>query len=262
MASGKRPLPPFALGVALLVGGAFLSPVVSAQDALTDDAAERRVERARTLFTDAVGLVTQQRYPEAEELFREALTLRDSPAIRYNLASVLFEQGEYPEGRALADQVLADATTPDGVREHTRALITQMDERAGHARIEVTGGEATVAVDGYAVPELSRDLPLAPGAHVASASRGEGEVAREQFEIATGEHRVVSLDVSAPEAQEPEPIVEVPAGPAPLEEQWWFWTAIGGGVVVVAVVIGVVAATSGGVEDPVQGNFEPGVLRW
>lgn len=239
-----------------------LAPSALAQDALADDAAERRVERARTVFADAVALVEQQRYPEAEELFREALALRDAPAIRYNLASVLFEQGEYPEARALADLVLADATTPDGVREHAREMVAQLEARAGHARIEVLGGEAAVAIDGYAVPDLSRELPLAPGEHVATASRGEGEVARAELAIATGEHRVVTLHVSGADA-DPEPRAEAPAPPLRLEEQWWFWTAIGGGVAAVAIVIGIVAAASGGgVEAPIQGSFEPGVLRW
>lgn len=250
------------MGCGVLVGCVVLAPSrASAQDALAEDAAERRVGRARTLFADGVGLVQERRYAEAEALFREALTLRDAPAIRYNLASVLFEQGEYPEARAMADVVVADATTPEDVRVHTRELIAQMNASAGYARIDVVGGEATVDVDGYRLPDPSREIALAPGAHVATASGGEGELARAEFEIATGQHRVVSLDVSGPGA-EPDLALATTATEPELAEQWWFWTAVGGGVVVVAVVIGVVAATSGGVEQPIQGNFDPGVIRW
>lgn len=41
--------------------------------------------------------------------------------------------------------------------------------------------------------------------------------------------------------------------------EWWFWTGVGA-VVVGAVLIGVLVA-SGGDEDPVRGNLEPGILR-
>lgn len=255
----SRPAVAFAALVAL---SACVASSAAAQDALSDDAAERRVERARTLFTDGVALVAEHRHAEAEALFRSALELRDAPAIRYNLASVLFEQGEYPEARALADAVVDDPTTPEAVRAHARELVTQMDARAGHARFELAGGEAEVAVDGYAVPDLSREVPLAPGAHVATASRGTGEVARAELEIATGEHRVVSLDVSEPEATPPEEPVAPPPSDAELHEQWWFWTAIGGGVVVVAIIVGIVAATTIGTEEPIQGDFDPALLRW
>lgn len=234
-----------------------------AQDAVAQDAAERRVDRARTAFADGVALVQTQRFAEAEALFREALALRDAPAIRYNLASVLFEQGEYPEALVHADAALADASAPPAVREPAAALRTQIAERAGYARVELTGAGAAVAIDGYALRDPAAEIPLAPGAHEASASRDDRVLARQRFEIATGEHRVVELDTSEPEpiAADVGPIDD--AAPPPLHEEWWFWTAIGGGVVVVALVVGIaVGVSSGGVEQPLAGDFEPGVLRW
>lgn len=252
-----------ALAIALLC--AAQPSAVSAQDALAQDAAERRTDLARTLFQEGVQLVQEERWEEAEARFRQALENRDAPAVRYNLASVLVEQNELPEAAALIASVLADETTPENIRALATELRTHVDERAGYVRVEVSGApDPSVALDGYTLPDRSAEVPLAPGAHVATASRGELELARAELEIATGEHRVVQLDAREPEP-EAEAVAEapVPAHEEPLEEQWWFWTAIGGGVVVVAVVIGVVAATAdGGVQSPVQGNFEPGVLRW
>lgn len=250
-----------ALAISLLC--AAQPSAASAQDALAQDAAERRTDLARTLFQEGVQLVQEERWEEAEARFRQALENHDAPAIRYNLASVLVEQNELPEAAALIASVLADETTPENIRALATELRTHVDERAGYARVEVQGApDLSVALDGYTLPDRSAEVPLAPGAHVATASRGELELARAELEIATGEHRVVQLDAREPEA---EAVAEapMPAHEEPLEEQWWFWTAIGGGVVVVAVVIGVVAATAdGGVQSPVQGNFEPGVLRW
>jgi tetratricopeptide (TPR) repeat protein len=253
---------------AAIIALALPRAVAGAQDVLEQDAAERRVDLARTLFNDGVALVEERRYAEAEALFRQALEHRDAPAIRYNLASVLFEQGEYPEARALAAAVLEDETTPASVREHTAALVSQLDARAGYARIELSGGEAAVAIDGHVLSDTSREVPLAPGPHVATATRGEGEVARAELEIASGEHRVIALDVAPAEAETeaetesgPEPLTP-PAREPELVEQWWFWTVVGGGAAIVALIIGIVVATSVGVEDAIQGDFDPAVLRW
>jgi hypothetical protein len=156
------------------------------------------------------------------------------------------------------------------VREHTAALVSQLDALAGYARIELSGGEAAVAIDGHVLSDTSREVPLAPGRHVATATRGEGEVARAELEIATGEHRVIALEVAPAEA-EAETEAETEAGPGPLTpparepelvEQWWFWAVIGGGTAIVALIIGIVVATSVGVEDAIQGDFDPAVLRW
>ena len=251
---------------AALVGGLVLAPThASAQDALAQDQAERRTDLARTQFATGVEHVQAQRWAEAEVAFRDALANHDAPSIRYNLASVLVEQGEYPEARLHIDAVLRDTTTSEDIRTHTSELRAQMDARAGYARFEVTGATDTVvAIDGHTLEDPSAEVALAPGAHVATASRQDAELVRETIEIATGEHRTVTLAVPLPEVVAPEPIDPGSApAEAPLTEQWWFWTAVGGGVVVVgAVIVIAVAASSGGVQAPVSGDFNPGVLRW
>lgn len=256
----------FCLVTGAVCGGLVVAPTrASAQDALTQDQAERRTDLARTLFATGVEHVQAQRWAEAEVAFREALANHDAPSIRYNLASVLVEQGEYPEARLHIDAVLRDTTTSEDIRTHTTELRTQMDARAGYARFEVTGAtDTTVAIDGHALEDPSVEVALAPGAHVATASRQDAELVRETIEIATGEHRTVTLAVPLPEVAAPEPVDRGSApAEAPLTEQWWFWTAVGGGVVVVgAVIVIAVAASSGGVQAPVTGDFNPGVLRW
>ena len=196
--------------------------------------------------------------------FRAALALRDAPTIRYNLASVLFEQGEYPEASAQIETVLADANAPADLRAHVTTLRTQLHERAGFARVELVGmPEAAVAVDGFRLADVRLELPLAPGPHLAIATRGDAELARSALQIQTGQHATFTLGAPVPEpaAPTPEPALVADADTQPLVEQWWFWTAVGGGVVLSAVLIGV-AASSGGVEEPIPGNFQPGVVRW
>lgn len=229
----------------------------SAQDVLAADRAERRTDRARTLFRDGAAAAGEGRFTEAERLFREALELHDAPAIRYNLASVLVELGLYPEAREMALSLISGSDVPAELREHARELRAHVDAQAGFAQI-VTDGETDVMVDGRRVRDLSESLYLSPGEHVATGVRREAEVARVTFEIVTGETRRVELlgeDPSDPPSdRDPE-----------LHEQWWFWAAIGGGAaVLIGIIAGVAVAASSppGMESPIEGNFEPGVLRW
>ena len=71
-------------------------------------AADESTTRARTLFAEGVRFASRREFEQAEASFREALALRDAPAIRYNLASVLFEQGEYSEALTHNARVVSD----------------------------------------------------------------------------------------------------------------------------------------------------------
>ncbi|WP_236603913.1 tetratricopeptide repeat protein [Sandaracinus amylolyticus] len=250
-----------------MVASHVASPHAHAQQSsvLEADARERRTDLARTLFAEGVQLVAEQRWAQAESRFRQALANRDAPPIRYNLASVLFEQGEYPEASVLVESVLADSTTPPEIREHAADLRRHIAERAGYVRLDVRDLDgADIAIDEYTLRDPSTEVPLAPGAHAATASYGMRREARAEIQIATGEHRVVALE-RAQHAPEDAVSTTPSTGGERIEEQWWFWTAIGGGVVAIAVVIGVVAAVSsddGQLEAPIPGDFEPGVLRW
>jgi tetratricopeptide (TPR) repeat protein len=217
-----------------------------------EDAAS--VERARTLFTDGVALAQEQRFEEAEAHFREALTLRDAPTIRYNLASVLFEQGEFAEANELARVLLASADTPDPVRTPTAALSAQIQEASGLVLFQLPSSLAggTLSVDDVAVADASRAVALAPGHHVARVERDGTEVGTAEVDAVAGERTTVDVTPSLGGV-----------GARPLTEEWWFWTSIAGGVVLVAVIIGVSAGVaSSQTEAPVQGNFTPAVITW
>ncbi len=242
--------------LAVLASVTFVAPLAEAQDA---DASAR----ARALFTQGVQLTADGQFAEAEARFREALTFRDAPAIRYNLASILLQRGAFPEARALADSVLADTTSPDEIRRLATTLAAQIDTQAGYLLVRVRG-RADVAVDGWALADPSAEVPLSPGTHTATATR-DGETAAEvDVTIATGAHETIELDaIEAPIVVEiPAAALEPRADDGDVTGQWWFWTGIGATVVGAAVVIAVIAVTSAGTEPAYQGNFEPGVLRF
>lgn len=236
----------------------------------TADSSEEQTERARQLFSEGIDHVERREWEAAADKFREAQALRDAPAIRYNLASALFEMDELREADALVEGVLADPETPAEVRTHAQTLRTQIRERAGVVTVHLDGASegVTVQVDGDAIEDdrIGAEMALSPGTHTFVATQGGLEVAREEVTVAAGESREVRLAVApspseAAAAGDPfdEPVEE--NGESSLLGDWRLWAAVGGAVAVVAIVVIAVAA-SGGVEDPVEGNFEPGVLRW
>jgi tetratricopeptide (TPR) repeat protein len=216
--------------------------------------------RARTLFTDGVALAQSGSYGEAEAHFRQALALHDAPTIRYNLASVLFEQHEYAEAHELAAALLADGTIPDSVRQPTTALETQIEAASALVSFEVpTGVLGEVQLDDAPIAEPAQATAVAPGHHVARVVADGTTTAQVEFDATAGEHATIALVAAAAEPASS----ASPAESGDLTQQWWFWTAIGGGVVVVAVAIGVgVAVANNDAMTPVSGNFMPGVIRW
>jgi len=262
------------LGVfALLLGPASGVSAQEPEGAAGGDAAEAdadATERARELFSDGIGHIEEQRWEEAEASFRQAMELRDAPSIRYNLAAVLFELDELTEASVLVRSVLADPETPDNVREPAEELEGRIGDRGGTLRIELAGDTAgvTVAVDEYELPpeDVGEPLAASTGAHTITGTRDGRTVATETAEVAGGEEATVRLEVAptaetaAAEGLEEEAPEEESASFTAFATDWRFWAVVGG-VIVVTVGIALIA-TSGGVEDPVDGNFEPGVIRW
>ncbi len=230
----------------------LIAALIAAPASAQEDTAA--TERARTLFTDGVALAQEQQYDAAETHFREALALRDAPAIRYNLASVLFEQGEYTEASEIARALLASADTPDSVRTPTSALSAQIQQAAGLVLFQIPASlvDGTLTVDEVVVEDPSRAVSLPPGHHRARVERDGREIGVAEVDAVAGERTTVDIHATLGGVGEPA-----------ITDQWWFWASVAGGVVLVAVVIGVSAGVaSTQTEAPLQGNFMPGVITW
>ena len=101
----------------------------------------------------------------AAQRFREALELKDAPAIRYNLASTLIELGEFQEADALLVQVLNNPESSEALSQS--ATQARGDVRARAAELRFTEPQVT-RVDGRFLPGDFVDKPmfLVPGEHV------------------------------------------------------------------------------------------------
>ncbi len=172
-------------------------------------------ETARELFNQGKEAHATGDVERALEKLTAAHKLAATPITALELARVHAELHHLVVARDIA---LSVARMPEGKTESDRAkearrAAAQLAESI-HARIptltivvNVTppGREATIALDGKELPTLSGEIPyrLDPGAHEVTARIGDGPMASVHVDLAEGETRSVSLDVTAASAAEP-----------------------------------------------------------
>lgn len=200
----------------------LVAPEVVAADPAADPAqprpaatpGEEGVAAARRLFAESVALREEGRFAEAAERLRAALSLRDTPGLRFHLAHcesrvghLLLARAEF--GRA---QALLDRGAPG---EDVRARIPDaLAELAGRIpSIELTlplqASELEVTLDGARLGRdaLERPIEVDPGAHVFRVVARGHAAASQRVEVAEGERRTVLLSPGPPAGQRAAPTV-------------------------------------------------------
>lgn len=207
-------------------------------------------ERARALFEEGVAHVDAEEWEEAAAKFREALALRDAPAVRYNLASALVALEEYTEAEAIARPLVDDPETDPAIRERTQELLDQIGRAAGRLTVDVRGATAgvTVRIDGEDVEPSSvvHSYSLPARGYTVVVERNGREIERREVSVASGENAQVSVAVApspeeTAEAAEGTPAPDGGSGRADIVNDWRFWTAVGAAVVL-AVLLAIVAS--------------------
>lgn len=239
-------------------------------DPPTNEPTEAQLAAARERFREGVAAAERGRYDVAVRAFRAALAVRDAAAVRFNLASALFELGEDVEAFALARSVHEDTSAPADLRE--RATFLEREVRGRNAVVEVQlGGLADGARLGERVlspEELGVPIVLEPGTVEVLGLRGGEVVTRRVLTLRAGAEAYVDVSV-VPTPAELAREEAAREGRDPLAEgpeersRVGLFVGIGAAVVAVAAVVVIaVVATRDGTEAPVRGDFEPGVIRW
>lgn len=247
-------------GLALILTCLFALPISAhAQQQTTGE-----LEAARRAFQEGVRLSSQQRWDDAAERFRYAMSIRPAPAVKYNLAFCLSESGDVAEAAELLRSVLEDPSFAQA--DEARQLLETVEPRIARVTVTVRGDppHASVTLDGSPLDRarLGTAIELDPGPHVVDLRRRGEVVASGRISLSEGESRDVEL---VDPLHESETATEVPIEETPSEddpaayETWWFWTLIGAVIVGGVVAIGFLATP--GDPDPVNGNLSPGVLR-
>ncbi|HEX4353277.1 MAG TPA: tetratricopeptide repeat protein [Polyangiales bacterium] len=270
------------LWLAFVLASIPLQPLAAQSNETASDPS--RDASARVLFEEGVGLAEKGEWAGAEDRFRRALSLRNSPVIAYNLASALAERGKLIEASEILRKIIQDDKTDAAMQHSVQSLQSDLSRRIGRISVSVHGKRADdrILLDGVALldAQLGVDIPIDPGPHRLSFDRGGKTIDAKELEIAAGASEQVVL--TAPLVPSPrEAAVAAQRAPdttalppltaanvdrtadrsAPITSRWWFWTGIG--VVAVGAVVIAVAASSGGTkpEAAYQGSFTPASLR-
>jgi hypothetical protein len=194
-----------------LLFSCWLPQAQGAEAQATDPA---RSASARALFEQGVQHTDRQEWTLAAEAFRRALLLRDSPVIRYNLASALAEQGQVVEASELLHAVQADANASAELKQQADEALREVFPRIARLTIHPApfAGALGIKLDGapLASAQLGVPLLLDPGHHELLAYADETEFERRTVELAEGESAELQLvppPAPAPPAPEPAPVV-------------------------------------------------------
>jgi tetratricopeptide (TPR) repeat protein len=208
---------------------------------------------ARALFTEGVSLADGGRWADAVVRFRQALALRDSSVIAYNLGVALTHLGQPVEATELFRRVIRSSSTDDAVRADATASLATAEPQIAWVEVSYAAPTEglTLRVDGHERPIalLGTSIPLDPGAHEILVLRGEDVAGRGAIELAAGAHAALALEIVALPVESPPPEVTVEAPPEPSlppieapppasdDSGLWIGLGVGGGVVLVAAAV-------------------------
>ncbi len=238
--------------------GSELHAQAPAEDGSTNGSTDEDTnrERARALFREGVDHVEARDLEAAATAFEAALGFHDASSIRFNLASALFELDRFTAAYPHLVQLQETSELEAVMARSVRRMLDRSTARIGRLTIRASGSIEEVALDGEVLPAGQEVTPVEPGSHVVEGRVAQEVAVRREVAVAAGERAIVDLTlVRIEDEQDPLPIVETPSR---VGRRVGIIAAVVA-VVAVGVVLGVVL--SGG-EDEVQGDLNPGVLRW
>jgi hypothetical protein len=235
-----------------------------ASSALAQD--PEKAAAARSLFEAGVRESDAAQWDAAAQKFREALALRDSPVVRFNLAVALIELGQLVEATELLRAVQRDTRTSSDIATRIPELLESAEKRLAHLTIlvEGTGGEILLDERTLRSEDLGAPMALDPGTYTLRVQRGGEQLEARTLALASGDNAAVALRVPAlkvAEVVEPT-VVGMPYSDAtPDEHRRRRRLAWGIGAAAVAVAAGVItgallAARDKG-EGPTTATFDP-----
>jgi hypothetical protein len=240
-----------------------------------------RTARARELFQTGNRLADGGDFPGAAASYREALALREAPAVEYNLAAALSELHEYDESYNRTQSVLVHPDTPPAVQERAKKLEASLRARVARLTVVTNGTESSldVQVDGKPLdPKLiGRAQAVPPGIHEIVASRDGSPISSRSVEIPVSTAALVDVSLIVTERDGPAAEMKVSTSSeagtpdAPGQDhkdtdprrKRRLWLGVAAAVVAVGVGVGVGIALAGNKEtrqEPLQGDT--GVLTW
>jgi hypothetical protein len=232
---------------------------------------------AREHFREGLALADRGDWEVALLEFERALVLRDSPAVRVNLAHTLEHLGRLVDALSQLDHLEDGGEASRAVTLEAQALRDELTPRIGRIVVAVRGETANTEVQVAGRP-IARDAwrsPIAadPGSVTVALRRGESVLDTTEVTVPEGGVAHVTLGVVAADLSPagvggeggelggiPGSLALDDGGGENVAETWWLWTIVGVAVggVVAAVIAGVLLSQP---PSPTSGDFMPGVLE-
>ena len=229
---------------------------------------------AREQFRAGVAAAREERWEEAAEAFQRSYELSPRPLTLLNLAGAYAQTGRLVESVEAYRMFLMERTGVTArMRSDAEAQLADLEPRIPRARITVLGiseGDV-VRLDEYelSTASLEQPLPVNPGSHSVTLTRGAQEPIVVPFTLDEGSTEDVLVDArtlaatpieSARGGDLREGSGEGPRAPErPLVDEPLFWIVlVGGALVIGGVVTGIVVGTQPG--PTTIGTLPPGQI--
>jgi hypothetical protein len=243
-----------------------------------ESGANVEVERGRALFKEGVELARDRDFTSAAARFREALAVREAPAVQYNLAAALSQLGEHAEAFNLCQQVIHNPDSPVDVRDHSHKLLEQIMPLTARLTVVASAGGGTpeIAVDGAPLPPVLLGVvrAVSPGAHRVTAARAQEQFFDREVSIPKGTAAIVDVSLIVNESViVQKELVEVTRTAPPdaddlttaRKRRRRLWSGVAAGIIAVGAGVAVALVLSkpeAQTEAPVAGSLTPGILTW
>ena len=190
----------------------LLSSLLTAGRALAEPSTDE-LTTARHSFEEAVALEGEQKWAEAIAKLHQALTIKDTPGLRFHLAHCEERQGLLLEAAADYDRatelIQRGAKAPD-VQKLLAPASADVKKRAPRLTVELPADvtNPVVLLDGKpaAPSELAQEQLLNPGAHELRVSAAGRKSFVRQLSLKEGDHSSIQVDLPESIAPTPSPV--------------------------------------------------------
>jgi hypothetical protein len=160
------------------------------------------LEAARQLFFEAYAAGERGRWEDAYRGFARAMTIRASPAVRFNLAIAARNTGRFVEAldqfRTFLREGAEGADAPR--REAATREVNALSTRVARLTVRVQGdAPRTFLLDGRTLPLalIGAEVPVDPGPHTIDVVGAAGDRQRREGALYEGERMSVDVTLSA-----------------------------------------------------------------
>jgi hypothetical protein len=254
-----------ARGVSLVLGAVLAmhaAPSYAQKSPWTEGVSEENKTKAKALLDQGNTLLLDKKYVEALDVYKQAITFWDHPAIRFNMVRCLIQLGKNLEAHESLEKALQYGAAPHEDTVYNEALAYQklLSTQIGDLTVTCEQADVALTLDG-------QPLMKCPGKQTKRVLSGQHQVVGTKEGLLT---KTVEVVVAGGTPRTIEVKLDTLEKAARIEHRWpqWVpWSVFGGGLVVggVGILFQVLGASQMDdydrwVDERCTGNCQPDEL--